>query len=192
MQIICFPQQMGKGATRPGNTYSATLNTCCLTARVSLELAWAAQWRIPFSAMTSFGHVLDLTIPGRRCCHRWSCAALPRPCCCPGPSSPLAHYVAVLGSCRGGPAWYVVCGVHPPAPVRVYVGTLPPACPALRPLVAAPPPIGHALAPAHLPAPDPVSQDQVATCPPLWPMPVWVWRDVRYFFFSPRPGPPLL
>ena len=44
-----------------------------------------------------------------------------------------------LGSCRSIPAWFVVCGVHPPAPVRVYVGALSPACLVLRRSVVTPP-----------------------------------------------------
>ena len=47
--------------------------------------------------------------------------------------------VAVFGSCRSVPTWCFVCGVHPPAPDRVCVGTLLPACLVLRPCVVAPP-----------------------------------------------------
>ena len=34
--------------------------------------------------------------------------------------------VAAVGYCRSVPAWCAVCGVHPPAPDRVYVGMLSP------------------------------------------------------------------
>ena len=53
------------GITQTGSTGGATLNTCCLNARVS----WAreAHWRFSFSRMTSSGRVLDL-IMQRRCC----------------------------------------------------------------------------------------------------------------------------
>ena len=52
--------------------------------------------------------------------------------------------------------------MHPPAPDRVFVVTLSPACLVLRPCAVA--------------------------CPPLcvraqWPMPAWVWRDVRSLLF---------
>ena len=53
------------GLTQKENTGGATLNTCCLNARVS----WAqeARWQLSFSGMTSSGRVLDL-IMHRRCC----------------------------------------------------------------------------------------------------------------------------
>ena len=62
-----------------------------------------------------------------------------RPCSCPGPYVPLAHEVAVLGSFRSVPAWFVVCGVHPPAPHCVCVRTLLLACLVVRPCVVVPP-----------------------------------------------------
>ena len=49
--------------------------------------------------------------------------------------------VKTLGSCCSVPSWGV-CGVHPPAPGRICVGTLLPACLrqlVLRPCVVAPP-----------------------------------------------------
>ena len=67
--------------------------------------------RLSFSGMTSSGHVLDLLMQ-RRCCLqcflpivRYGCNGLPcpvprRPCCCNGTSPPLAHEVAMSGSCR--------------------------------------------------------------------------------------------
>ena len=73
--------------------------------------------------------------------------ASPRPCCCPGPSPPLAHEFAVVGSCRGVPAWCVVRGVNPPAPVHVNTGTLSPSCLVLRPLVVAPPAVRFCICP---------------------------------------------
>ena len=134
------------GLKRLGNTDGATLSICCLNASVSL--AWTAPWHLPFSGMTSFGFVLGRTT------RRWCCwrrfrpvvslvllrrLVLSRPCSRPGPLVPLAHEVAVFGSCRGVPAWRVICGVHPPAPDGVYVGMLSPACLVLRPCVVAPP-----------------------------------------------------
>ena len=62
-----------------------------------------------------------------------------RPCSYPGPYVPLAHEAEVFGSCCSVPSWGVVCGVHSPAPGRVCVGTLLPACLVLRPCVVAPP-----------------------------------------------------
>ena len=44
---------------------------------------------------------------------------------CPAPYVPMAHEIAVFGSCRSVPAWCVLRGVHPPAPKRFCVGTLP-------------------------------------------------------------------
>ena len=67
------------------------------------------------------------------------CPVRARPCNCPWPYVPLAHEAKVFGSCCSGPSWGVDCGVHPPAPGRVYVGTLFPACLVLRPCVVAPP-----------------------------------------------------
>ena len=57
------------GLTQSGNTGGATLNTCCLTARVSR--AWEAPWRMPFSGMTSSGGVLDLIMHGLCCLQRF-------------------------------------------------------------------------------------------------------------------------
>lgn len=117
----------------------------CLNARMSL--AWVALWQLPFPGMTYFGCVLDLSMPRRRCCQHplagMSPLLLPRLLLSRSPSNLLlpwadiflAHEVAVLGSCRSVPAYNVVCRVHPPAAVRVYVGTRSTACLVFRPLV---------------------------------------------------------
>ena len=72
-------------------------------------------------------------------CHGWSWPVPSRPCCCTGTSPPLAHEAAMSGLCHGSLAWCVVCGVHPPASVRVRVGEPSPCCLFVRPLVVAPP-----------------------------------------------------
>ena len=52
------------GLKQTGVIGGATLNTCCLNARVSW--AWETHWRLSFSGMISLGRVLDL-ITCRRC-----------------------------------------------------------------------------------------------------------------------------
>ena len=68
------------------------------------------------------------------------CPVPARPCSCPGLYVPLANEAEVFGSCCSVPSWGVDCGVHPPSPGRVCVGTLFPACLVLSPCVVAPPP----------------------------------------------------
>ena len=159
------------GLKRPGNTDGATLNTCCLNARVSL--AWTALWQLPFFGRTSFGCVLRAVfwirpICGgvasgvsfhscpRCCCHGLSSRSPARPCRCPGPSLPLAHEVALFGSCRSAPAWCVVlvCTRQPPTASTLARSRLPAwssACSWLLCLRT-----GSAFAPVPLPAPAPV------------------------------------
>ena len=61
------------------------------------------------------------------CCSYGLCCPVPsRPCSYPGPCVPLEREVAVFGSRRSILAWFVVCGVHPPASNSVYAGTCPP------------------------------------------------------------------
>ena len=130
------------GLKRPGNTDSAPLNTCSLDARVSL--AWEALWQSLFSGMTSFGRVLDLTtrrrccsvsfqLCPRCCCHGLSCPAPARPSCCPGPSPWHMKVQCWLLSRRSCLVSCLVCRLHPPAPVLVYVGTFSPSCLVLCP-----------------------------------------------------------
>ena len=112
------------------------------------------------------------------------CCAVPArskqvPCSCPGPYVPLAPDVAVFGSCHTVPAWCGVCGVHPPAPNRVYVGTFAylPSPPSVRGCSA------YALG-VILPRCTCLRLILFWTCPPLcvgalWPIPAWVLRDVQ-------------
>ena len=51
---------------------------------------------------------------------------------------------------RSVSTWRVVCGVHPPAPERVHVVTLSPACLVLRPCVVAPPSVRVRFCPGAL------------------------------------------
>ena len=67
-------------------------------------------------------------------------AALGRP-------PPLAHEVAMSGSCRGVLAWCVVSDVHPAASVCVSVGKPSPSCLVVRPLVVAPPAVRFCVCP---------------------------------------------
>ena len=54
-----------------------------------------------------------------------------------GRRPPLAHEIALPGSCRGVLAWCVVCGVHAAASIWVSVGKPSPSCLVARPLVVA-------------------------------------------------------
>ena len=115
-------------------------------------------------------------------CHGLSCPVPPRPLCCTGTSPTLAHEVAMSASCSSILAWCVVCGVHPPASVRIRVGKPSPSCLVVSPLVVAPPSFGYVSVPALL---------LFFTCPSLcagvlWPIPDWVWRDIRSSFFFVR------
>ena len=144
--------------TQTGNTGGATLDSCCLNARVSL--AREACWRLSFSGMTSLGRVLDL-IMHRRCCLQHSLLIVPLsslPRFVLSRSSwtlllhwdvppPLAHEVAMSGSCRGVLAWCVVSDVHPAASVCVSVGKPSPSCLVVRPLVVAPPAVRFCVCP---------------------------------------------
>ena len=64
---------------------------------------------------------------------------------------PLAHECAVFGCCRGLPAWFVICGVYPPARVRVRVGRPSPSRLVVRPLVVAPPAVRCCICPRTAP-----------------------------------------
>ena len=118
----------------------------------------------------------------RCCCHGLCCPVPARPCSFSGPFVPLAHEVAVFGSCRSVPAWRVVCGVHPPAPDRVCWNTFAclPGPPSMRGCSAyGPCPV--------LPRSACLRLILFCTCLPLcagalWQMPGWVWRDVRSLF----------
>ena len=143
---------------------------------------------------TTYSGVSDQSYP-RCCCHSLCCPNPARPCSCPGPYVPLAHEVAVFESCRSVPAWCVVGGVHPPAPPpRLCWHTFAclPGPPSVRGCSACGPgPILRRRACLRL--------ILFCTCPPLcagvlWPMPAWVWRDVRsgFLFFSQATSQPSL
>ena len=124
------------GLTRPGNTDGATLNTCRWTAAVFL--AWTPLSRLPFRddlfrvcagtvhaaavLLAAFPSSHVPTVAAKACL----AAFLLDPAAALGRHS--AYEVAMFGSCRGVPTWCVICGMHPPAPDRVYFGTLSPSC----------------------------------------------------------------
>ena len=116
--------------------------------------------------------VADLRYP---CCdcHGLSCPGPPRPCCCTGTSPPLAHEIAMSGSCHGILAWCIVCRVRPAASARVRVGKSSPSDLVVRPTVVAPPAVRFCICPGAAPRAyscsayvRPCAQRRCSRCPP--------------------------
>ena len=117
-----------------GSLALATTHKACGALGVLRSARLSTRLRMDLSC----GHTArgKKTIP-HCCCHGLYFPVPAQPCRCTGPYIPLAHEVAVFGSCGRISAWSVVRGVDPPAPNRVYVGTHLPAWLVLRPFVVA-------------------------------------------------------
>ena len=89
------------------------------------------------TAVASVFRLCTVSFRAYLCCSRHGTFLLD-PAAALGSHPPLAHEVAMSGSCRGILAWCVVCSVHPAASVRVRVGKPPSSCLFVRPFVVIP------------------------------------------------------